>query len=347
MPAATLKNVRLLTGGYEVTSDHNQGTLTRSKDAIKATVFGQDSHVYRPGLKRADYTLNGYFDSDGTSAVDDVHELARVASGSQVLTIVNPDVIDAVNEIQSIYNDATGGTFTVSFDGQGPSGNLAYDVSAANLKTALELFSNITSVTVTGAGTFGDPWLVTFTDPGAEDVAMITADDGNLTGETVGTTITEDTKGVAYVSASAHSFEAIDSSLTPFGGSIGGMAAFTVAGSGVGESFRGRVFEPGTTARSSSSNSDEYLIGSVAAGETAYAALHVIAITSTPTLDVIIESDTTGFPSGDTKITFPQATAVGDGFLTSTTVTADTYWRAAWTFGGSGDITFLVTFGIH
>jgi len=103
----------------------------------------------------------------------------------------------SVDEVQSIYNGATDGTFTVSFDGQGPSGDLDHDVSAGDLKTALELFSNIDTVTVTGVGTVGDPWIVTFDDPGATDVALITSDDTLLIGGT--STIAEDTAGVPDV----------------------------------------------------------------------------------------------------------------------------------------------------
>lgn len=99
------------------------------------------------------------------------------------------------DEIQSIFNDATGGTFTLSYDGQGPSSAINFDDDGSGLVTELELLSNIGDVTVTGSGTVGDPWLVTFVDPAQTDVVLITADDGNLTGETVGTTIAEFFKG--------------------------------------------------------------------------------------------------------------------------------------------------------
>ncbi len=101
---------------------------------------------------------------------------------------------DEVDEIQRILHDHTGGTFTLSFDGQGPTGAINWDDDGTTINTELELLSNITAVTVVESAT-GD-WLVTFTDPGAQDVAMMTADGTNLTG---GTTIdvTEDTKGVA------------------------------------------------------------------------------------------------------------------------------------------------------
>ncbi len=241
MAVLNLIDVRLLTGGYEVTTDHNDGTLNLAKELKKATVFGQRSHVYKSGIKSAEYSLNGYFESDGTSAINDIHDSQYTGTATNVLTFVMPD----------------------------------------------------------GA-----------------------------------------------VGAVTYSFESLDANLAPFGGNIGDMNAFTVSGSGSGDVFRGTLVEPGTTARSSPSNSSEYLLGDVVTGETLYAALHVIATTGSPTLDVTVESDTTGFPSATTHITFPQATAVGDGYLTSTTTTTDTYWRAEWTFGGTGSITFAVAIGI-
>ena len=87
-----------------------------------------------------------------------------------------------INEIQEMYNDGTGGTFTASFAGQGPTSAIAYNASAATLKTALETMTTITDVTVTGAGTIGDPWVITFVDPGGENLDLITTNDANLTG---------------------------------------------------------------------------------------------------------------------------------------------------------------------
>jgi len=70
--------------------------------------------------------------------------------------------------------------------------------------TALELLSTIDSVTATGVGTLADPWLVTFVDPGGQDIALMTADDSLMTGETTGTVISEDTAGSRTEIASFH-----------------------------------------------------------------------------------------------------------------------------------------------
>lgn len=88
------------------------------------------------------------------------------------------------DEIQAIYNSATGGTFTLS-DGVDTTSAIAFDASAATIETRLEAdITSITDVTVTGSGTFSDPWLIEFTNPGATDIDLLTVDDGtpNLNG---------------------------------------------------------------------------------------------------------------------------------------------------------------------
>ncbi len=172
--------------------------------------------------------------------------------------------------------------------------------------------------------------------------------DDVLWAEHVGTALTVMTLAVVgAVGDVGYSFNAISSTYQPIGGSIGDAHVFTAAGQGTGDVVRGTIMEPGVTARSSSSNSSEFNLGDLAAGETGFAALHVIATTGSPTLDVDIESDATGFASPTTRISFVQATAVGAQFLSDSTVTADDFWRAAWTFGGTGSITFVVNFGIQ
>lgn len=58
-----------------------------------------------------------------------------------------------------------------------------------SVESALQALSNVEDVTVTGLGTEASPWLITFVDPGDEDVVLLVADDTGLTGETDGTSI--------------------------------------------------------------------------------------------------------------------------------------------------------------
>ncbi len=90
-------------------------------------------------------------------------------------------------EIQSVESDATGGDFTLTFEGQ-ETAAIAWDATAADVKAALELLSTITLVNAT-AGDLPAAVLVEFVTPGPSNVPMMVADDTGLTGETVGTTI--------------------------------------------------------------------------------------------------------------------------------------------------------------
>lgn len=81
-----------------------------------------------------------------------------------------------------------------------------------------------------------------------------------------------------------------------------------------------------------------YVVGAVAAGQSVYGGLHVTSIsgTATPTLTMRIQSDTVGFPSATTAITFTARTAVGAQWGTPLAgANTDTYWRADWTISGT------------
>ncbi len=146
----------------------------------------------------------------------------------------------------------------------------------------------------------------------------------------------------------AFSFESVEASYTPIEGSTGDMVGLSGTGQGTGDAVKGTVMEAGTTARSTSSNSTAYQLGDITATETGYAALHVIATSGSPTLDVkIVSDDAEGIPSSADQITFTQATGQTAEFLATSGVITDDWWRAEWTFGGTGSITFVVNFGIN
>lgn len=101
-----------------------------------------------------------------------------------------------VNEIQSVYHGATGGTFTLTYAGD-TTATIAWNANAALIVTRLEAIASITDVTVTGDGTSGDPWIVTFVDPGGADIDLMTLDPASLTGAV--TTIATDSEGTTSV----------------------------------------------------------------------------------------------------------------------------------------------------
>jgi len=112
-------------------------------------------------------------------------DLGDLSEGTQWYVRVKvTDQGERTNETQNVLHDHTGGDFELNFSGQGPTAALQWNNNGAPINTELELFSNITAVTVTENAT-GD-WDVEFTDPGNQDVALMTVTNDNLTG---GTTI--------------------------------------------------------------------------------------------------------------------------------------------------------------
>ncbi len=98
-----------------------------------------------------------------------------------------------MDEVQTLYNNASSGIFTVTFDGQGPTTAIDYNASAATVEAALEGLTNVNDVAVSGTGVLADPWVITFLDPGSQDVPEITTDDTGLGGAT--STIATQTEG--------------------------------------------------------------------------------------------------------------------------------------------------------
>lgn len=83
--------------------------------------------------------------------------------------------------VETWYEGSDGGTYKLIYDGEDTTA-LAFDADATDIKTALESLTAITSVTVTGAGSVADPFVVTFLDPGYQNVMLIGADASDLSG---------------------------------------------------------------------------------------------------------------------------------------------------------------------
>jgi hypothetical protein len=108
----------------------------------------------------------------------------------QVVEVVEGDA--GQNETQRIIipGVATGGTFTITFDGQTTAGAIAYNATAATVESGLESLSNITAGDVVVSGAAGGPWDVEFKATYAlTDVALMTCDGANLTKDAAGYTV--------------------------------------------------------------------------------------------------------------------------------------------------------------
>jgi hypothetical protein len=108
----------------------------------------------------------------------------------------------AKNEIQdvTISGAPTGGSFTLTFDGQ-TTGAIAYNATAADVQSALEALSNIGVGDVAVTGNAGGPYTVTFQGVlGATDVPQLTATSSLTGGTSPSVTVTTTQEGVPYPS---------------------------------------------------------------------------------------------------------------------------------------------------
>ncbi|MFB7867349.1 hypothetical protein [Streptomyces sp. NPDC056069] len=101
------------------------------------------------------------------------------------------------NEVQSVTvtGSPTGGTFTLTFNGQ-TTGAIAYNATAAAVQTALVALSNINPGDVTVTGNAGGPYSVSFGGQYLGDnVAQMTATASLTGGTTPGVTVATTTAG--------------------------------------------------------------------------------------------------------------------------------------------------------
>ncbi len=120
------------------------------------------------------------------------------------------EAVAAIDEVQTIHwwvTPPTGGTWTISYDGE-TTDDLAYDADAAAVQAALESLPNIGAGNIAVAGMFGSLQPITFTfegDLGGTDVPLLTADFSNLTGQGgLEPSFSETTKGAPAVPELVH-----------------------------------------------------------------------------------------------------------------------------------------------
>lgn len=114
------------------------------------------------------------------------YDFRNVQDRSLLDTYIGTNIVaDGANEAQTvtITGTPTGGTFTLTWDGQ-TTGNIAYNATAADVQAALRALSNMpeSGVTVTGGPGPGTAFTVTFTD--GKNVSAMTASGAGLTGGT-------------------------------------------------------------------------------------------------------------------------------------------------------------------
>lgn len=134
-----------------------------------------------------------------------------------------------------------------------------------------------------------------------------------------------------------YAVQALPVKYSPGPGEAGGVIPFSVEAKGnVGRAIKGTVLHDDSAAVTTTGNGTGRQLGAVAAGQRVYASLHVFDVSGgAPTLDVTLESDTAGFASPSTRITFAQATAATSEWKEVAGAITDDWWRVVHTVGGT------------
>ncbi|MFD7980192.1 hypothetical protein [Streptomyces sp. NPDC059071] len=123
--------------------------------------------------------------------------MSGIPLGKNTTTGLYEPYAAVTNEVQTvtITGAPTGGTFTLTFNGQ-TTAAIAFNASAAAVKTALEALTNINPGDVTVTGNAGSPCTVTFGGQYLGDnVAQMTATASLTGGTTPGVTVATTTAG--------------------------------------------------------------------------------------------------------------------------------------------------------
>ncbi|WP_437225035.1 hypothetical protein SH661x_003889 [Planctomicrobium sp. SH661] len=137
--------------------------------------------TYLVGTKTA--LLGSELDSlaDGASVTSGAYSNSAGNVGCHV-EILAAFGIAGVNQQQSMYTNGTGGEIHVEIEGYEGTVTWAYNANAETVQTQLETLVGAGNVTVTGAGTFASPWIITFQGSLAfQEVPLIQVETEDLT----------------------------------------------------------------------------------------------------------------------------------------------------------------------
>lgn len=136
--------------------------------------------------------------------------------------------------------------------------------------------------------------------------------------------------------AKAFFTKALEASYT-FLGAVGDVAPYKAMGQSSWPLVKGVIANPPGSARTSTGTGTAVELGAVEAGQSIYAALHVLSVSGTsPSITFAVESDEDGdMASPVSRISFSAATDVGSQILRTAGAITDTFWRAKWTVSGT------------
>lgn len=188
-----LHDFTLTYSGQTTTALSRTATSTQVANALKALSNIGDNDVSVSGSNGGPYTIT----FSGALAATDVPLLTSNRAAITITT--STPGATATNEVQTVTVVATGGTFTLTYEGQTTS-DIAYNATSTEVATALKALSNIGDNDVTVSGSAGGPYTVTFVGAlAATNVAALTASASGLTGTNKSVTIATPTQGTGNV----------------------------------------------------------------------------------------------------------------------------------------------------
>lgn len=178
-----------------------------------------------------------------STGVNEVQSIALgAATGGSYSLALGGQVTAGTSQVTNVdVGTSTGGTFTLTILGQTTSA-LAFNITKANLQTALQALSSVGSgnvlVTGTDGGQSGTPFILTFAGALANVPITVTGNSASLTGGTHTLTIASATPGVGIAfNATAATIQSALQALSTIGtgnvtvtGSVGGPFTVTFTG---------------------------------------------------------------------------------------------------------------------
>lgn len=194
------------TGGTWSYIDSTYGTVSGLAYNISAATLQTQLRTIYPttgvsvtGSSGGPFTLTFASPYDHINIPDITFDATTLTGGDATVSVVETVKGAAgTSEVQTItfYGSPSGGTFTATFMGYTTSAQ-AYNVSSANLQTALRALTSIGSGNVNVSGSAGGPYTVTFAGSLANTaVESITIDPSGLTGGTIYGAVATTTPGV-------------------------------------------------------------------------------------------------------------------------------------------------------
>ena len=150
--------------------------VTRSEDS-----WSDNEPTHKLSLEGLEWILDRVLVPNFDHPADPTKEPDWIYGAPSILANTDLENVGFTNLLIHVWLESTvtAGTWTMTFSGQTTSA-LAWNIDAPALQTAIEALSNITDISIAGAGTPSNPWVIEVIDPAGTDFNVSRTD--TLTG---------------------------------------------------------------------------------------------------------------------------------------------------------------------